>query len=74
VGEWLLDALTDLGVFDALLAALNDFLTTLVPPLEIEDPLPILPESGLIPVKLPIEFIGVRINTDEMVIEGDIGN
>jgi hypothetical protein len=75
VGEWLLDALTDLGVFDALLSALNDFLTTLVPPLEIEDPLPILPaEAGLIPVKLPIEFIGVRINTDEMVIEGDIGN
>lgn len=75
VGEWILDGLTDLGVFDGLLNALNGFLTTLVPPLEIEDPLPILPAQGaLIPVKLPIEFIGVRINTNEMVIEGDIGN
>lgn len=75
VGEWLLDALTDLGVFDVLLTALNGFLTTLVPPLEIEDPFPILPAEGvLIPVKLPIEFIGVRITGDEMVIEGDIGN
>jgi hypothetical protein len=75
VGEWILDALTDLGVFDVLLSALNGFLTTLVPPLEIEDPLPILPaENGLIPVKLPIEFIGIKIDSDEMTIEGDIGN
>ena len=75
IGEWILDALTDLGVFDVLLSALNGFLTTLVPPLEIEDPLPILPaEVGLIPVKLPLEFIGVKIDGDEMTIEGDIGN
>lgn len=75
VGEWILDALTDLGVFNGLIDALNGFLTTIVPPLEIEDPFPILPAQGsLIPVKLPIEFIGVRINTNEMVIEGDIGN
>lgn len=75
VGEWLLDALTDLGLFNGLLAALNGFLTSIVPPLEIEDPLPILPADGsLIPVKLPIEFIGVRITGDEMIIEGDLGN
>lgn len=75
IGEWLLDGLTSLGVFNVLLDALNGFLTTLVPPLEIEDPLPILPaENGLIPVKLPIEFIGVQITGDEMIIEGDIGN
>jgi hypothetical protein len=75
IGEWILDGLTDLGVFDVVLSALNDFLSTLVPPLEIEDPLPILPADGaLIPVKLPIEFIGVKIDGDEMTIEGDIGN
>jgi hypothetical protein len=75
VGEWLLDALTDLGLFDGLLAALNGFLTSLVPPIEIEDPLSILPaEAGLIPVKLPIEYIGVQVTGDEMIIEGDIGN
>jgi hypothetical protein len=75
VGEWLLDVLTDLGLFDVLLTALNGFLTNLAPPLEVPDPLTVLEaENGLIPVKLPIEFIGVRINTNEMVIEGDIGN
>lgn len=75
IGEWLLDVLTGLGIFDVLLDALNGFLTDLVPPLEIEDPYPVLPASGgLIPVKIPIEYLGVRINTNEMVIEGDIGN
>jgi hypothetical protein len=75
IGEWLLDILTDLGVFDGLLNAFNGFLTNLVPPLEIEDPYPVLPAAGsLIPVKTPIDYIGVTINTDEMVIEGDIGN
>jgi len=75
VGEWLLDFLTGLGVFDLLLGALNGFLTDLLPPIEILDPLPVLPAAGgLIPVKIPIEYLGVRINTDEMVIEGDIGN
>jgi hypothetical protein len=75
IGEWLLDALTDLGVFNVLLAALDGFLTDLVPPLEIEDPIPVLPaEDGLIPVRLPLEFIGIRINSDELITEGDIGN
>ena len=75
VGEWLLDFLSGLGIFDLLLGALNGFLTGLIPPLEVEDPYPVLPASGgLIPVKIPIEYLGVRIDSDEMVIEGDIGN
>lgn len=75
IGEWLLDLLTDLGVFDGLLDAFNGFLTDMVPPLEVEDPYPVLPAAGsLIPVKIPIDYLGVRINTDEMIIEGDIGN
>lgn len=75
IGEWLLDLLTDLGVFDGLLTALNGFLTNTVPPLEVEDPLTVLPADGtLIPVKIPIEFIRVEINTNEMVIQGDVGD
>jgi hypothetical protein len=75
IGEWLLDLLTDLGVFDVLLTALNGFLTNIVPPLEVEDPLTVLPADGtLIPVKIPIEFIGIEINTNEMVIQGDVGD
>lgn len=75
IGEWILDGLTDLGIFDVLLTALNGFLTNIVPPLEIEDPFPILPAEGsLIPVKLPIEFIGVSVDDNEMTIQGDVGN
>lgn len=75
IGEWLLDLLTNLGVFDVLLTALNGFLTNIMPPLEVEDPLTVLPADGtLIPVNIPIEFIGTQINTNEMVIQGDVGN
>jgi len=75
IGEWVLNGLTDLGIFDVLLTALNGFLTNIVPPLEIEDPRLILEAEGsLIPVKLPIEFIGIRIDDNEMVIQGDVGN
>ena len=64
-----------MGIFDVLLTALNGFLTNIVPPLEIEDPFPILPAEGsLIPVKLPIEFIGVKVDDNEMTIQGDLGN
>jgi len=75
IGEWLLDILTDLGIFNVLLAALNDFLTNLIPPLEIPDPVQALKaDPPLIPVMLPIEFIGIKIDSNEMVIQGDIGN
>ena len=75
IGEWLLDILTDLGVFNVLLAALNAFLVDRLPALEIPDPFKALEADGaLIPVMLPIEFIGIKIDTNEMVIQGDIGN
>ncbi len=75
IGEWLLDLLTNLGVFNVLLTALNGYLTNILPPLEVEDPLVVLPADGaLIPVKIPVEFIGVGINNNEMVIQGDVGN
>jgi hypothetical protein len=70
-----MDMLTSLGVFDVLLSALNGYLTNIVPPIEIDDPVQVLPQDGpLIPVMVPIEYIGVQINANEMVIEGDVGN
>jgi hypothetical protein len=75
VTGWLMDMLTSLGVFDVLLSALNGYLTNIVPPIEIDDPVQVLPQDGpLIPVMVPIEYIGVQINANEMVIEGDVGN
>ena len=81
-GEWVIDALTELGIFDLLLGALDDHLSNIVPPIEIDDPFEVLPDPhikdpakiSLLPVKLPIEFIGIKINSSEMIIQGDVGN
>ena len=32
------------------------------------------PQVPLIPVMLPIEYLGISVNTSEMVIQGDIGD
>jgi hypothetical protein len=72
---WLMDMLTSLGVFNGLLSGLNGYLTNIIPPFEIDDPAQVLGQNGvLIPVMVPIEYIGVQINANEMVIEGDVGN
>lgn len=73
IGEWLLDMIGSLGIFQALIDALAQYIAITL--FELEDPYPILPADGpLIPVKLPIEFLGITVNTDEMVIQGDVGN
>jgi hypothetical protein len=77
VGEWLSDLLgVSLGLFDAILTAVANHYAADHPLLELEDgfPLPIPDMGGLIPVLLPIEFLGVRVTTDELILEGDIGN
>jgi hypothetical protein len=75
IGQWLLDVLTSLGVFDVLLAGVYNYLANNLPALEIDDPFEALGKSGqLIPVMVPIDFIGIKINSNEMTIEGDVGN
>ena len=44
-------------------------------PLEINLPdNTVLPDSTLVPVKLPIEFLGIKVDDKEMIMVGDIGN
>ena len=75
IAGWLMDVLTSLGVFDVLLAGVYDYLANNLPALEIDDPFKALDQAGpLIPVMIPIEFIGIKINSNEMIIEGDVGN
>lgn len=76
IGEWLLTMITEIGIFDSLLSDLYDYVAIQMPPVfEIEDPFTVLEQQGiLIPVKIPIEFIGIGINSHEMVIDGDIGD
>ena len=75
IDEWLTDLLgVSFGLFDFVLTAIADFFAAGKPLKEFEDPVQIMPPSGgLIPVLIPIEFLGVRVNTDEMIVEADIG-
>jgi hypothetical protein len=75
IDEWLTDLLgVSFGLFDLILNAIADFFAAGKPLKEFDDPVQIMPPSGpLIPVLIPIEFLGVRINTDEMIVEADIG-
>ena len=73
IGEWILDLIGNLGIWQDLIDALAEYIALTI--FELEDPYPILPADGaLIPVKLPIEFLDIAVNTDEMVITGDVGN
>jgi hypothetical protein len=76
IGEWLIDMISQIGIFKSLLNDLYDYIAVKIPAaLEIEDPFQVLEKDGiLIPVKIPIEFIGVNVNSHEIVIEGDVGN
>ncbi|MEO9296011.1 MAG: hypothetical protein ABI347_10495 [Nitrososphaera sp.] len=73
IGEWFLDMIGSLGIFQALIDALAQYIAITL--FELEDPCTVLPADGpLIPVKVPIEFLGITVNTSEMVVEGDLGN
>ncbi|MCL5068856.1 MAG: hypothetical protein M1368_10975, partial [Thaumarchaeota archaeon] len=73
IGEWILDMIGNLGIFQDLVDALAQYISITV--FELEDPYPALPADGsLIPVKLPIQYLGINVNSDEMVLTGDIGD
>lgn len=75
IAEWFSDLLgTSLGLFNMIVNYVADYFTSENPLFEFEDPYPILPASGiLIPVKLPIQDLDVRVNKDEMIIEANVG-
>jgi hypothetical protein len=84
IGEFLLDLIGNLGIFQALIDAISQYIAITL--FELEDPREILPANPvptadnpvapLIPVKIPIEFLGIRINSsgNELILEGDVGN
>jgi hypothetical protein len=76
VGEWIADKLGfSFGLFDLILTAIANSLAGDNPLVEIEEPVKLLSsDKGLIDVLLPVEFLGVRVNADEMVVEADIGD
>ncbi|WP_410507761.1 hypothetical protein RSJ42_13270 [Methanosarcina hadiensis] len=76
IGEWLIDKISQIEIFQPLLNDLYDYIAFKIPAVfEIEDPLKVPDLDGiLVPVKIPVEFIGVSVNSHEIVIEGDVGN
>jgi hypothetical protein len=84
IGEFLLDLIGNLGIFQTLIDLLSEYIALTL--FELEDPREILqanpvptagnPVAPLIPVKIPIEFLGIRVNSsgDELIVEGDVGN
>jgi hypothetical protein len=60
-----------LGIIETAVA---DYFASKNPIYEFEDPYPMLPASGgLIPVKIPIRNLTAVVNTDEMVVQADVG-
>lgn len=75
IEEWLSELLnTSFGLLDQITAAVLDYFASQNAIEEFEDPFPILPASGgLIPVKIPVTDLEVRVTDDEMVVEADVG-
>jgi hypothetical protein len=76
IGKWFIDMIQHIGIVRSLLNDLYDYLTfKVLAAFEIEDPFQVLkPDSIMIPVKIPIEFIRVSVNSHEITIEGDVGD
>jgi hypothetical protein len=75
IEEWLSVKLgVSLGLFNFILTAVADHLAKGHPLAQIPDPLTILPADGtLIPVLVPIEFLGLHVDDVEMALEVDLG-
>jgi hypothetical protein len=62
------------GIFGIIQTAVADYFANKYPIYEFEDPYPILPqETGLIPVKIPLRKLAATVNTNEMIVTGDVG-
>lgn len=83
-GEWMLDLIGDqLGFLKAIALAIADYFNVNLSVFEVSDPYRIMAEVKpdpndpkvipMVAVKLPITQLDAHINTDEMVLEGSVG-
>lgn len=77
LGEFVMSLISDADIFQDFIDTMAQFIALTI--LELKDPLEVLEGNSaipLIPVKLPIEFLDVRINSNgnELILEGDVGN
>lgn len=74
IGEWLQDLIfNELGVETTIESYMTAWLSDKSPIFRLEDPVQVMEADGdLIPVTIPIGFIGAKVNADEMIIEADM--
>lgn len=75
IEEWLSNLLgVSFGLFDLLLTAVGNWFLDDHPLLEIENPVTVLAEEpGKVAVLLPIDFIDLRVEDDEIALDVDLG-
>lgn len=75
IQEWLSDLFNiSFGLLDFIATLVLDFFASCNPIYRIDDPFEILPPaSGLIPVRIPIRNLSVRVDDLEMVVQADVG-
>jgi hypothetical protein len=75
IAEWLHDLIFDtLGVESTIETYLGIWLADSMPIFSLEDPKEVMKAEGnLIPVKIPVEYLGASIDDNEMTIILDVG-
>ena len=77
--QWFTEMLTQTGIFDSILQEIYKYLSLNLSAYKIiDDPFSVTGLSPanitLVPVKIPIDFIGIQVTPAEIVIEGDVGD
>lgn len=75
IADWLESLLDDsFNLLVLIETAIADYFAAQYPLYEFEDPYPVLPGTGnLIPVKIPIRDLTATINSQEMVVQANVG-
>ncbi len=75
IAEWLSNLLGNVfGLVALLETAIADYFASKYPLYQFEDPFPILPAGGgLIPVKIPIRNLAATIDSQEMIVQANVG-
>ena len=74
VEDFLQDLLGEkLDFLGLIQTAVTDYFANKYPIYDFEDPFPILTDGPLIPVKIPLRNLKADVNSNEMIITGDIG-
>jgi hypothetical protein len=73
LGEWFIDKIVGAGILDTILDWLGEELTFTI--FKLRDPFTIMKaDEGLIQVMVPIEYVGVAVNSQELTVSIDIGD